>query len=72
MGLEYLHAKGIVHRDIKPENIVLAANGVAKICDFGSAARCGELPWAPAGTIQFMAPDLFCEVGASGLCCSDV
>jgi serine/threonine-protein kinase len=51
---------GIVHRDIKPENIVVSERLVAKICDFGSALRIGQLPCVGmcVGTTQFMAPDV--------------
>lgn len=36
-GLAFAHENQIVHRDIKPENILLSADGVAKIVDFGIA-----------------------------------
>jgi serine/threonine protein kinase len=35
LGLETIHARGLVHRDIKPANILLDQNGRAKIGDFG-------------------------------------
>lgn len=36
-GLSYLHRHKIVHRDLKPENLLLASNGILKLCDFGVA-----------------------------------
>eukprot|EP00494_Astrolonche_serrata_P027696 UN27960 len=34
-GLEYLHSQRIAHADLKPANVLIAKNGVAKVCDFG-------------------------------------
>ena len=39
LGLEYLHALGVVHADIKPANCLLDKSGLLKLSDFGCAQR---------------------------------
>ncbi|CAL1676837.1 unnamed protein product [Lasius platythorax] len=34
-GMAYVHGKRIIHRDLKPANLLISAEGVLKIADFG-------------------------------------
>jgi serine/threonine protein kinase len=36
-GLAYLQSLSVIHRDLGSRNVLIAADGHAKICDFGCA-----------------------------------
>ncbi|MBX7244724.1 MAG: serine/threonine protein kinase [Candidatus Sumerlaeaceae bacterium] len=60
-ALDYAHAMKVIHRDVKPDNILVTADGVAKITDFG-IARFMESKFKTQtgicmGTPKFMSPE---------------
>ena len=62
LGIEYLHAQGVVHRDIKPDNLLLTEDDVLKIVDFGVSemfSKESEMKTAKsAGSPAFLPPEL--------------
>jgi glycogen synthase kinase 3 beta len=59
-GIAYLHSVGVCHRDIKPQNVLIDANNMVKVCDFGSAKKlvAGEDSVAYICSRYYRAPEL--------------
>ncbi|EER12356.1 protein kinase, putative [Perkinsus marinus ATCC 50983] len=63
-ALHYLHSNRVIHRDMKPQNILVGANNVVKLCDFGFARAMSYntiVLTSIKGTPLYMAPEVVQE-----------
>jgi len=60
-ALACAHGRGVIHRDIKPSNILIGANGVVKLTDFGIARSTSATAITgtgmAVGTLAYMSPE---------------
>jgi serine/threonine-protein kinase len=80
LGLHAAHAAtspdgrsaGIVHRDVSPDNILVGADGVARIGDFGIAKSAGRMQRTAVGQVKgrlaYLAPERLLDDEATPLC----
>uniref|UniRef100_A0A8C5GU55 Uncharacterized protein n=1 Tax=Gouania willdenowi TaxID=441366 RepID=A0A8C5GU55_GOUWI len=78
-GMHYLHSEApvkVIHRDLKSRNVVLTADRVLKICDFGASkflfhtthmSLVGTFPWMAPEVIQSLPVSETCDTFSYGV-----
>ncbi|XP_068185664.1 mitogen-activated protein kinase kinase kinase 20 [Antennarius striatus] len=71
-GMHYLHSEApvkVIHRDLKSRNVVLTAEKVLKICDFGASKFLTHTThMSLVGTFPWMAPEVIQSLPVSETC----
>uniref|UniRef100_A0A671YEJ5 Protein kinase domain-containing protein n=1 Tax=Sparus aurata TaxID=8175 RepID=A0A671YEJ5_SPAAU len=71
-GIHYLHSEApvkVIHRDLKSRNVVLTAEKVLKICDFGASKFLTHTThMSLVGTFPWMAPEVIQSLPVSETC----
>uniref|UniRef100_A0A674MCA9 Protein kinase domain-containing protein n=1 Tax=Takifugu rubripes TaxID=31033 RepID=A0A674MCA9_TAKRU len=71
-GMHYLHSEApvkVIHRDLKSRNVVVTADKVLKICDFGASKFLTHTThMSLVGTFPWMAPEVIQSLPVSETC----
>uniref|UniRef100_A0A8C7PH24 Protein kinase domain-containing protein n=1 Tax=Oncorhynchus mykiss TaxID=8022 RepID=A0A8C7PH24_ONCMY len=71
-GMHYLHSEApvkVIHRDLKSRNVVVTADKVLKICDFGASRfHSHTTHMSLVGTFPWMAPEVIQSLPVSETC----
>ncbi|XP_072117957.1 mitogen-activated protein kinase kinase kinase 20-like isoform X3 [Mobula birostris] len=71
-GMHYLHMDApvkVIHRDLKSRNVVLAADKILKICDFGASRfHSHTTHMSLVGTFPWMAPEVIQSLPVAETC----
>ncbi|EGZ30613.1 hypothetical protein PHYSODRAFT_378116, partial [Phytophthora sojae] len=73
LGVQYLHARGVVHGDLKGSNIVIGSDKKAKVTDFGLSINADDVSDPRiSGASHWVAPECFIRNDSRPTFASDI